>query len=164
MKRTKKAITAVAKPKPFAEMTNSEQRVAVARDVIMQLDAKKFVPKMGVYFTISDFAAANKPPEDGAMPACTVCAIGAVFASGCFAKTGMLPLYWVRPDATSELEIFDYDTLSRMESAFEIWGGRYRAATDFGMAVAPGHSREDADKRMRAIMQNVIDNDGEFVP
>lgn len=95
--RTKMAKTSVSKSpvarkpvkkaaKTFKEMTKSEKRVAIARDVLLQLRTNKYVPKLGVW--VSSEEDLIRPGDENKQlqevlkgKVCQVCAVGSVFVS-----------------------------------------------------------------------------------
>lgn len=85
----------MVKKKAFSKLKRWQKRVAIAKDVIKQLDAKKFLAKQKVYVEIfktkkaykegfdlfdNAFDQANCAIEEGKL-GCTVCAKGAIFMS-----------------------------------------------------------------------------------
>lgn len=203
----------------FTKMTPAEQRVAIARDVLKHLDAKKFLATKGHYLRV--FKAEALPeefvideistwaPNPWQVPelsleqqsvvngnACCVCALGAVFAAAC----DMAPIELgsvAQPYDNSGRGFaermhdklspyFDASQLALMECAFERTASfdyglgqrdkRLRAA-EFGQRVAlavPGAvsyistdvkvQKVQDERVLRAIMGNIIDNQGTFVP
>jgi hypothetical protein len=151
-------------------MGNAAKRVALAKDVIAQLDAKKFVPAAGVYVL--------RNPNGS----CELCAIGALVASCCgfpYTNERRVLLECLRPTFTGH-------QLDLIESAFEAanMSAVVNSAEDVSEAARAHWRRcedvstsdsvqfdvyaEDADYRdervMRLIMSNIITNNGTFVP
>ena len=170
----------------FQELTLAEKRIAIAKDVIAQLDADKYIAEAGQYCCFRDMDVEmsddikKKFDEEWI---CDVCALGGLLVS----LTHFNNKYTFQDlDAISCKEITspfkelaEYFTLSQLfliEAAFEGW-------TDFSTGVA--HSMDykptpeelylveehaDAwednyynDDRLRKIMKNIIQNGGEFV-
>lgn len=138
----------------FAAASDCEKRVMVAQDVLQQLKAGTIVPTPGTYL-------------DG----CRVCAVGATFLSTCsLAGEDPSPPSWAREQNlrswSRQAGGFPELQLAEMEAAFEGWN---RHQAHHGTEAAWKFARDEqgeylpADERMRRVMQNVIDNDGDFV-
>lgn len=84
------------KNKLFNSMTPNQRRVAIAKDVLSQIDANKYKPASGVYVVASNFIDTDKLDVENVdklqgqqvcsllpdnMPSCAVCARGAMFMS-----------------------------------------------------------------------------------
>jgi hypothetical protein len=159
----------IAMPKKtFAKMTKSEKAIAIAKDVLKQLNARKYTATPGTYVYAK--TSRKPPPAIGIadMKTCKVCALGACVVSA--ARLGGTRVFneVIRVDPTSTgYEFASNDTFislrkyftefeaEAMESAFE----RYKWNTG-GTMFRFGTSAKD---RLRRIMQNVIDNKGHFV-
>jgi hypothetical protein len=143
-----------AKNAAFKKMSSAEQRIEIASDVIQWLRAGRVIATSGIYLEPLE-RQEGAAKIDGVQ--CYVCALGAVFAvaverdavecSNVFsyregAMRGALAPY------------FDFGQLRMIEAAFEEWSYE----KEFG------DQYEDDAERMIAIMQNIIDNDGTFVP
>lgn len=124
----------------FASLTVADKRVAVARDVIAQLDLKQLIAHSGVY---ADLRGANKEE-------CHVCALGALGVSVLNGSALHCSAYSLREGLAG---IFDRDVLVEVEQAFECWD-KYEHGG--------GGTLSDED-RLRQIMQNIIDSGGDFV-
>lgn len=159
----------------FDAMTRSERAVAVAQDVINLLtlaenpliaDHKGYISSV---YEVPDGADELQPLIPEILKAgCTVCARGAVMIAKArlfdrvptagIVLDGCLNVDSV--DTTRALDdVFHRDQLQRMEHAYEHW---YRSDIGYGCAVF-GLQFNDPKDRLIAIMQNVIDNDGDFV-
>lgn len=150
---------------------NAEKRVALAKDVLAQLAAKKIFPEVGTYLHMR------------ANDECHVCALGSLVVACC----GIEGRRQLNCDAVVAClrPVFDADQLVLIEAAFEndaepptleIYSGedddllasaadsigpiRYAEDEEGDYDVAPG----EAERRMRWIMQNIIDHNGTFVP
>jgi len=103
------------------------------------------------------------------VPQCGVCAKGAAFIAAvdrfnrlkiCFRNAnGNNTSYY---DEGFLTEYFSQGQLDEMEAAFEGWPS-YRLDSKFSYTGIP-RNRNKADIRLSMIMQNVIRNNGEFVP
>jgi hypothetical protein len=166
----------------FAGLSDKEQRLHLAQDVLDQLADGKLRAKSGVYFHLS---AANvrklkKLSVQEALeqaPTCQVCALGALFVSRVAGynqfRTGTLleewadltsgPLTWRGP-IVSPLSMFSSEQISLIECAFEC-GDEFGNASPWKRMQATRlyeHLRSPR-ARLRAIMQNIIRNGGNFV-
>lgn len=166
---TTKAASARAR-RAFEKLSSAEQRVAIAKDVIAQLDAERFEAAPGTYVEFSRGARANKERQVCELTAgrtCEVCALGALFVAGVERadKLRVKDLVYGTErgvlrgldgnDCRAYLErFFEYDQLAEIESAFECWGAGLKTR----WRLLP------PDERMRRIMANIIKNYGEFVP
>lgn len=177
------------KKKPWEKMTKAEKRVAIAKDVLHQLDLKKLIPAPGVYVRAGS-PWKKKAEKETAPPAkeCTVCALGALFVSlpenkpltyeALQSRVHRGP--YVQEVWREQLRaIFTPQQLSLIESAFEesdfIDLEDTRSMTLIGhspvlrraMGFAEQHcpnGGEPSEQLLRAIMQNIIDNKGTFKP
>jgi hypothetical protein len=149
-------------------MTKSEKlkrRVDLARDVLAQLDAKKFIAAHCGYL---DYRHKGQD-------LCGVCALGAMVVSCCGVESTIIGSVQV----SRCLEpLFGEEELGLIEAAFE-GGSDYPFAQkcdDYGFgnvedAVAMFGEREDgspddvgAETRLRGIMEHLIEHGGEFRP
>jgi hypothetical protein len=84
-------ITIKEKNQAFSKMSKMHKRIAIAKDVIAQVKAKKFKASPGTYcklklnkrhkFKTEGEVELQLLMEDGAINKCNVCAIGSIFAS-----------------------------------------------------------------------------------
>lgn len=166
--------------KKFEEMTREERKVAVCKDVLSRLDVMQvtsgsYVDSDNEYDCEHD--AVVTPSEcDMLFEACEVCARGAlllgrvaVFNKLTWGEIGLVGDHTITAsdsDTTNGLDgIFTYYELCELETAFELGmnlyvlgGDAYDAARNFG------HLYPDPKDRLRAILENVIQNNGNFVP
>jgi hypothetical protein len=175
----------------FAALSKREQRVEIAADVLEWISTKRLVPHVGMYIIVYD--GGNVLPtcevDDINGFNCQACALGGVFALASF-RTGLSIGEAAKGDGAINEEMhdrleayFDRSQLALIECAFEQSTGfdygvvtpeQTRKARDFGVGVAhaldyfrftgPEWDRERDARVMRAIMQNIIDNDGTFIP
>lgn len=147
----------------FKAMTKARKRVAIAKDTIEALNARKIVAKCGVYLAHDAELNGDKLPNDYA---CKACALGSMFV-GLTTRVKDLSVkgHQCRSHITEDLSKYFSDIqLDMVESAFEQremgWAHSYktRPAKEFG------NKYSDSDDRLRAIMQNIIDNNGTFKP
>ena len=135
-----------------------QRRVALARDVLAQLEAKKIIPEYGTYVSASDAF-------------CETCALGAMMVSCC----GVDDADGAREDDVIEclVPLFSRRELAEIEASFEGDTGmpmqhraRYASARlrRFAEVFEGTAEHIPPEARLRAIMSNIIANDGEFVP
>lgn len=161
-------------------MVPKSKAVAVAKDVLENLD--------GLDIQRGSFVRANRPGVLKhfdklksyiaklrlAKKECQVCALGAAYLSSFNLPEfkGQAPdsLYYDTA-ATNRVidcakEIFGEDT-PEIETAFEMgngWGMGQISGARYYNAAKFGDQFSSAKDRLRAIMQNVVDNDGYFMP
>jgi hypothetical protein len=155
------------KNRAFWKKSKAEQAVAVAKDVLLQLEYKKYKARTGTYISAN---ALNLPNAyDGDLqdlmltknPRCTVCAVGSAFLS--MARLG--DELTIGDDYHDSLAlIFGIRQVSLMEAAFEGWR-RNDGSLSATKASRLFYEKYPKDQdRLRAIFQNVIDNGGKFIP
>ncbi len=147
-----------------------EKRVAVARDVLIQLVREDAPLKLsrGVYLegymVLPDNVAETNLQTviDGVQQCCEVCAIGAAFLSYVRLYDGVALDTIVRPRYGNNLcgddddmltlmrDVFPESMLRKIERYYQCWQDLY----------VSGNKGE----ALRLIMQNVVDNQGDFVP
>jgi hypothetical protein len=173
----------------FEKMTPSQKRVQIAKDVIAQLDAKRLYAKQGVYvqgkggannITVGgegfwDDDTQETEVRDLLAPKCEVCAKGGLFVAAVdrFNKLKfrdeLCPIgaYNRCSDPVEYLSrFFGEQQLELIEYAFEK-GGAGDVNYDDKKTVAAerfGKMFTSADARMRAIMKNIVKNNGTFEP
>lgn len=159
----------------FAALSPAEKRVAVAKDVIAQLDAKKIIAQAGTYVSITP--AANEivsiEPDDElqavfAGRVCDACALGSLFICAvaklddCTADSVQFGQhygadFYMRDDPYEYLgQFFDEDQLHDIERVFEGYGGWTDDDTESHLIS------DDENERLRVIMRNIIDSNGDF--
>lgn len=164
----------------FDKLTNPEKRVAIAKDVIARIDANLIKPFSGSLFANRDsvFKMDSTPQENFNNKKCEVCAKGALMCSwignfneydhwqvaamdyGLDTKDNTYPV--------ELLDIFGREMLDDIEAAFE--GFVYCWHYDYEKYKKILFVRDydlECDKtyqhNMKGIMQNIIDNNGEFI-
>jgi hypothetical protein len=153
---TKKLTAIEQKNKAFHKLSDKEKRIAVAKDVIAQVEARKYRATPGTYL----FVKGLRVDEDVQKPLleestkCNVCAVGAAFASA--ARLGN-NLFYGQSERIEMKKLFG-EGLFTIEQAFEGWRHVDKALLAFHKKHGPTSS-----KRLVAIFQNIIDNDGEFI-
>jgi hypothetical protein len=171
-------------------MTDAEKRIAIAEDVLLQLDKGKYIARKGLYIldVIDETGKIFEPDQDikknfDGIRNCEVCAIGATILSCThfaneltFGDVGSSIRLINNAKTRKLLSIFDDNQLLLIESAFE---GHDYDADRFGRAAFDQHldrdERErcdaffyryidDSRERLEAIMENIIENNGTFIP
>ena len=154
-------------------MTKAEQRVLIAKDVIAQLKARRTIGGHGDYITWKN----PVPIKEGAqvkdlfkdIPQCKVCAKGAALLAAVDRFNKLKITVWEADDQAkgyykgSFLEKwFSLEQLGEIESAFEGWS-KVENYTEFSYKHLPKQAA-NAGIRISMIMQNIIRNEGTFVP
>lgn len=172
------------KNKKFWAMTKPQQRVAVAKDVIKQLNNGFLDAREGVYFRPEFNEIIEIPQLDKAITQikkqgghCTVCGIGGCFVSlvrlGDKVETEEIFGVFIEPRDSGDdykmkqllRKVFTPDQLSMIECAFERYTGHGDAPYQDRIKAAQfGRQYSDSKNRLIAIMKNIIKNKGEFKP
>lgn len=169
----------------FKKLSKPEQRIAIAKDVIAQIKAKKFVAGH-TYFQLGKnelnppqtYEAVEKKLQLGeciAQVGCEVCGIGSLFASAVLKndKLKFEDFYDVREQEVEYLgKWFSKKQLDLVEVYFEQdleagYGADYRDTHSWEDEIFPDHpivSEPDDDRRLIMIMENIVSNDGKFDP
>lgn len=178
----------------FNAASDAEKRVLVAEDVLALIEAGVITPRKGAWLRISDYVIADnrlfaqtmlmRQLHPDGQEQCTACAIGALFVSCALfearvsvsalqaeTRTGLYtPLGQDHPRFKTVTlgQFFSGHQLRLIEEAFEIGspgiGSRSPHREMFKRARLFGSQFHAPKERLVAIMQNIIDNDGEFVP
>lgn len=176
----------------FDTLTPAGQRVRIAKDVIDQLTKKKIKARTGVYLSLGGEVTLGSMGESSARDVlasvrCEACALGSLFVSSVHIKNGLLASEtFVNSSVYDEVadiingvvscdtsvmrerleEYFDEQQLDLIESAFETsdMGDGTIDSVLLDRAIQFGARYNDHTRRMKAIMQNVIDYRGTFVP
>lgn len=170
-------------------MTNKQRKdaVQIAEDVLAQLKTRKYVASAGagVYVRLE---GAIKNPEayygdyvpvvaslrtfltkHATKKSCHVCALGACFLAN-VERRNKVELKEVinksdRETFTSNLKtIFSAEQMDLIEVAFEVDSVHSRTDVDTQDALYFGNRYDTDDQRLKAIMRNIIKNNGEFIP
>ena len=176
----------------FKQMTPTQQRVTIAKDVLKLLEAEKIVARSGTYMDLGrkveskDIWAGSGYWTGGevegvqvhqlieAAPTCKVCGIGACFvaavrrADQCKSTdmSGTNDDHFMREYLE---QWFDIEQIELVESAFEMDTSFYNQERERTKDVAYYAQQfgkryaKDGD-RLAAIFTNIADNKGKFVP
>lgn len=164
----------------FAAMSKAEKRVQIAKDVLLQIEAKRIKPQAGVYIQakVKNTFAFGKEWDDPIInekeqvqdtlknATCDACALGSMFICAVdrhdrlrIKNLNTFAVSAYPKDKNAEIELggsdmYDYlskffssDQLVAIEDAFE---GDYKDISS-------------DKKRLKAIMNNIIKNNGKFV-
>ena len=173
----------------FHKLSPANQRVEIAKDVLLQLKAKKYVASSGTYFNINNGTPSQNRSEffrersaqkaieiDGVK--CSVCARGAIFASRC--RLGNDAINPVSDAACTSFSIQERNVLTgifsselkySIEYLFELgnysdrWAGyidKHLSALDSWCDVQR-RTDKTAIHRMKLLMKNLIRNKGSLV-
>ena len=155
--------TPKTKPLDWDAMPPGERAVAVAKDVIAQLKRKAFVATPNTYL-FHDGDISHLMPEDdlrahlAELGNCKVCAKGAIFL--CSVRLFDQVTVGNNDSLYNSRVVWDLfgDDANSIEYAFEGWNDDYTPEREFYAA------HPDPKRRLIAIMQNIIEHDGRFVP
>lgn len=172
------------KNEDFGSLTKAEQCVAIAQDVLTQIELKRFVPVTGSYMTMPSNAFEGDRSRDmrdvlRALPVCNVCALGGLFACA-VERADDLPLAevsFVGYGSTGTLNsktpfsylgrFFTQQQLHAIEVAFEGISRPNNAQLGFEErreCLSFNDRIYDRTERMKRIMNNIIANGGTFKP
>ena len=157
----------------LSKISKAEARVLIAQDVLNQLNLKKIIATSGTYFAFEDvsFDGEDFLHEVLDKTQCQVCALGSLYYSRVqvanetrcdvveriggyeedFVLNSINDVHTIMPDLN---QYFDWSALDKIENYFEGW---LEADTFY-------NNNPDPEIRMRKIMQNIIDNNGDFKP
>lgn len=177
-----------AKNRRFWKKTKAQQRVAIAKDVLLQLQSKFYTPRTGVYVKLQGPTmelynlnprldqAFQEMKEEGVT--CKVCGIGACFVSLVNLGNEVPTQYSFQREWSNGANV-DTDLMwkqmgkvfpkvqqSMIENAFEISTNHGRSSSANRERARAFGTRYDGDarKRLIAIMENIIENKGFFKP
>lgn len=156
----------------FESMSPAERRVAIAKDVIVQLKSEQLLAATHEY-VVPSLSKFWKPDPQQQLcdvynqTVCRVCARGALLVAAVkrfnnitVGQFGEPTVYAFTPEAfrNHERQFFDDNQIIEIETAFERCGRGSLSAVLFG------DKYEDTTERMLAIMENIIRNNGVFNP
>lgn len=161
----------------FQAMTDAQKRVAIAKDVIAQLESGLIIKaKSGTYFASEGVnkavaKAIQKSDDDwlddieldlrdvlvSEQPTCSACAVGSMFICATLRQDNFNVVGddIDRSSMEGQLTYFEPDQLWAIEDAFE---SSWKLSDEETMTKG----EESDKKRLIAIMQNIIDNKGTF--
>lgn len=164
-------------------MTAQEKRISLAKDVIAQLEAKCITAMNSQYCNIQFAEELDETLQVNQVldkvTSCDVCLKGALFITDVInrnhctiGEVGNEKVSWNRVISKRFADVFTQDQLDLMEVAFEgdiVQEGDYLGTwiepTDIGQAALDFYdSNKNPDIMIIEILQNLIENDGEFIP
>lgn len=144
----------------FNNMSKAERRVAVAKDVIKQINSGLFTAASH-YFYPKRIGIENVSEEDLPKTSCYVCGIGAAaiskimkFNNYDFDNRPSDCIFYQRDCHNALKDCFTNDQLNIIENWFECHG--YNLPDDW--------TEKSKENRMLCIYQSVIDNKGKVLP
>lgn len=191
--RTKIELEIRQRNRAFKKATKAQKRVLIAQDVIAQIKANRLMPIMGSWVvpktTNNKFMDINDKFGDDAsvrelflenkIPKCGCCALGAVFMSCTLYNNKTTTADFTEEtswDFSDNVEggkfsngltnVFSRSQLMLIEMAYEGGEGAFMAKKNKRDSTAACWQLKipNDTKRLIAIMQNIIDHDGTFVP
>lgn len=154
----------------FNRLSRRNQRVSIAKDVLLQLKANKFIPAQGVYLQLPDEVENDLVPEDSAqkilksVPECEVCAKGAMvcsyilnYNSATMADTKNIE------DYPEMIEIFGDAMWNILEALFEGWAFDKDGETyQFHHRGIGKFNTSKREYSLESLMKNIVRNGGQF--
>lgn len=160
----------------LSKVSKAEARVLIAKDVIEQLNSNKLIAATGIYVGlehIPEFAPEDPLHEVLENSTCTVCALGALWYSR-VQVANKLDCEGLRrnPDGRGGISnwddelnaYFDENQKWLIELYFEGWD---KKQLSYLPPISPSSflaKNPNDETRMKLIMQNIIANNGTFVP
>lgn len=172
----------------FKKATKAQKRVMIAQDVLAQLKAKRYVAESGCWVqpnynstaTWADIKYTDSVQElfvEKKIESCNVCALGGLFMSCTNFNNNTLleDLDDVSEDLGALVEeeeklsnklnkIFSTSQLKLIETYFEANGGYFRDYDEDDRIEAFYNKHPSDKKRLQLIMENIVENEGTFVP
>ena len=169
---------ALPKLRDLSKMTKKEARIAICKDVLQQLRLKRINPGLSYTNKVPNSWVWKEEEQDARKginaaceSGCMTCALGSMMISHIRLFDNFTKGQFYRLGQHSCLiqlgEYFDEEQLLNIESAYMLWTYNHdtdtRASFEFGGAIDPSKVLGKS-KRLRAIMMNIIKNDGVFKP
>lgn len=144
--------------RPFESLTKKGQAVRIAKDVLAQLNAGKYIAQVGRW--VGNLSIYKPIQAELANTSCTACAIGSIVLSACNLDPNKKGLSWnsaLAPE-TGQLGFATkyFDNPGEIEAFFESNQGASRVAQTLGTL------EWNDETRLRVIMNNIIKNRGVF--
>ncbi len=143
------------------------ETVAFAKDVLAQLNIMQIIG--GSYIDAPDEWIDHGPnlvniPLEDATTGCRVCALGAMYLVKCrLAGTQTVSVETDSAEMEEYLsDLFTASELDEIEAAFEVWVKGHAVSKSRWPTSAFGQQFATPKKRLAAVMQYLIDHDGEF--
>lgn len=143
----------------FSQLTAAQKRVAIAKDVLLQIKAKKYLTGNGYLYVVRGEHVTKLSKDNlSSIKACHVCAIGAAAVS-CIRKFNKhsidLRLSGSDRLMPTLLDWFSREQIELIEGCFE---GHSLVSGDYFRRY------KTRKNRMVAIFKNIIANNGTFKP
>lgn len=178
----------------FNSLTPEQKRIEIAKDVIVNLKSQIIIPQTGTYLGYNNrpknIELTESLQKHLPLIQCEVCAVGSLLISNVkYNNNFNIGDYSnISKIADTLLEFFDKKQLILIECAYEGFGwnemGDEAIELDNGLFADEGedismydittseidaanefyHNYDDTNIRLISIMQNIIDNNGEFKP
>ena len=171
----------------FKKATKAQKRVMIAKDVLAQLKTKRYVAESGCWVKPNIHSAWEKKLShhdsvqelfiEQKIESCNVCALGGLFMS--CTNFNNNTLLEDLDDASEELgnlideeeklsnklnKIFSTNQLKLIESYFEANSGFFRDYDEDDRIEVFYNKYPSDKKRLQLIMENIVENEGTFVP
>lgn len=166
--------------RPYDSLTDKGKRLRIARDVIAQVESMRIRPKQGTYISFTsvyDGDGRRIEVKNWARPvkeaeACTACALGSMFVSRCELTKPLVTIGQADRTPSEDMaaalsDVFSEQQLGLIEAAFEMCDNVRCEGVDsttLHRAWDFCEDLKDPKERLVAIMKNIIDHDGTFVP
>ena len=172
----------------FKKATKAQKRVMIAQDVLAQLKAKRYVAESGCWVQanynsavpLADIKYKDSVQDlfaEKTIESCNVCALGGLFMSCTNFNNNTLleDLDDVSEDLGALVDeeeklsnklnkIFSTPQLKLIETYFEANGGYFRDYDEDNRIEAFYNKHPSDKKRLQLIMENIVENEGTFVP
>lgn len=159
----------------FDKLDAAGKRVAIANDVLTLMEIRVLKARAGTYLSaiIDEF---DRRDEGSVLPeetACRACALGSLLFSlengEAFRRPAHMETHSMYGNYQAAayhgtfvdlLEYFPLEDLALIEAAFETWGSFQGYWTGEEMST----DKYNSEMRMKYIMQNIVENKGDFNP
>ena len=157
--------------KKTKELTKAQMCVIVAKDALKQLEAEKYTACTGIYvdWELEDKINYSKPDaqvqniiKKHEKP-CDVCARGALLLSSIRKFNDVTVSKYQKRWESKSKEIFSEKTLKLAEIAFEQWHKLTASPKELEAEIF-GSKYNSETGRLKAILENIVTNNGEFKP
>lgn len=166
------------KKETFDKKTKAQQRVIIAKDVILRISLGKIKPKTRVFCRLPNIFKGEENYDLKSFVlsktrSCEACAKGGLFMSfvginNNFTRQGHYLSSCMDSDSMKALStIFSKKQLAMIETAFEkttSFGTSDTSSYEDDKSEAFGAKYDSPKKRLKAIMQNIVKNKGTFKP
>jgi phosphoribosylformylglycinamidine (FGAM) synthase-like enzyme len=159
----------------FKKATKAQKRVMIAQDVLAQLKAKRYVAESGCWVKpnidsaweqkLSHHDSVQELFIEQKIESCNVCALGGLFMSCTnFASSELGDLIEEVKLSNKLNSIFSVKQLKLIESYFEENDGYFYINSQYDRIKAFCDKHPSDKKRLQLIMENIVENEGTFVP